>query len=1354
MKNVSRLFAALPMLGTALLLSAGPVEAATDKVRLVWSDDPATTMTVGWRQMSGTFSEVRYRRKGTLAPWSSETGLIEHNFQNSVNGVSDVLNNSFVKLTYLAPDTDYEFQICDSDGCSQDYRWFRSAPATPEPVTFIAGGDSRRDSNNYGPNDEARRNGFRLVAKLRPLFVLFSGDYMSDGTFDEWLIWLDEWQLTQSPDGRMYPLVPTHGNHENDELDMVRDLFNVEGPAGNSAYGTYNALSFGGDLLRIWTLNTELEQGVGYSTFQNQSATNWNAQTTWLGNDLAAHAGVTWKVVNYHRPLRPHTSSKSEGLLRYSEWAPLFDQHDVDLAIESDTHMVKYTLPVNASLAPGNDEGFVAADFAQSEHGTVFIGEGSWGAPKRPIDDRKSWTLVNNSFWQFKHISVTPSTLDVRTVRFEGSSYPNGVTSDVAEITQAQQDADPTILPAGLDLWRPFEGDGPLRLPFSAMPVVKADAETVPDTGDEPGAPPGALYYNNFSNGFDTSYGSMQLVDRGCSDANWYIYNGVKASMNGYNASASDPNEVCDDWMILPPQDLASRSAITLTFESDYNYGGPALELYYSSSYDPIGNADFSIGTTWKPLAFDLPTTDGYTLTPSGPVVIEAADIPAAERGSVYIAYRYVSTGRLSNDGRIWEVDNVAIVDGIQIPPEPTSESFDGGTLGSWQAVSVTSSNTWGVDAVGGRTAAKMNNQYAFANGDDWLVSPALGVSVADNTAEFNFSYWYQGATAQVPETDNLQLLIYPGCGLTGSYTPQQITAAPWQLLQNSFPATEAVWTDNAAIDLSAYDGQTVCLAFRYRDGGLATARTWAVDDLALGAIVPVTSDPVPAKAAGRLRVASFNTLLADRGAGALVAQLAGGNDSQARGVAEIIQRVNPDIALLNEFDYDAAGSAVATFKSQYLAVSQNGQAPVDYPYHYIAAVNTGVQPESEGDPDCDFNGPNGCQPGDVAGNGYDDPEDAYGFGNYPGAYGMVVLSKYPIDTANIRSFRKLKWQDMPGNLMPTTFYDADEQAVFRLSSKSHWDVPVNVDGEIVHLLGSHPTPPVFDGSEDRNGRRNHDEIRLWEDYVSRTGSDCYIYDDDNIYGCLGEKQRFVIMGDQNADPVYGDTFNGAILQLLNNPRVDGSFTPRSSGGAGATAGLTATADFGLRADYVLPSAAGLQIRMDDCDPADPALSCGIFWPRTGDPQRVLTGSCSASGPGCASSDHRMVWLDLAIVPDSDGDGVPDDVDSCVADANPTQDDLDHDLVGDACDPDKDGDRMLDTWEDQYQLDSSNPDDALIDSDNDGVINVDEFDNGTNPRLDENSVGPATEQVPLPAGVLVLLGALLTSLAWRIQRRG
>ena len=231
--------------------------------------------------------------------------------------------------------------------------------------------------------------------------------------------------------------------------------------------------------------------------------------------------------------------------------------------------------------------------------------------------------------------------------------------------------------------------------------------------------------------------------------------------------------------------------------------------------------------------------------------------------------------------------------------------------------------------------------------------------------------------------------------------------------------------------------------------------------------------------------------------------------------MAEVIQRVRPDVLLINEFDFDAEGLAARLFQQNYLSVGHNGAWPIAYRYRFVALSNTGIPSGF----DLDNNGAVGGL------------NDAFGFGAYPGQFGMAVYSRYPILRHHVRTFQHFLWKDMPGALLPddpatpapADWYSAEELAVFRLSSKSHWDVPVLVGGKVIHTLVSHPTPPVFDGPEDRNGTRNHDEIRFWADYVlsSRSG---YIYDDDGKRGGLEPGARFVIMGDQNADPFDGDS--------------------------------------------------------------------------------------------------------------------------------------------------------------------------------------------------------------------------------------
>jgi hypothetical protein len=396
-----------------------------------------------------------------------------------------------------------------------------------------------------------------------------------------------------------------------------------------------------------------------------------------------------------------------------------------------------------------------------------------------------------------------------------------------------------------------------------------------------------------------------------------------------------------------------------------------------------------------------------------------------------------------------------------------------------------------------------------------------------------------------------------------------------------------------------------------------STVRTGAV------ALFFAAAGVLPAAAADSahptIRIATFNASLNRSTPGSLDRDLSTPNDAQARAVAEIIQRVRPDILLLQEFDYDANGTSLLKFEANYLERGQNGAKPIQFTYHFFTESNTGIPSGFDLDND-----------GRVAGGA-----DALGFGEFPGQYAMMLLSRFPIDEARARTFRKFLWRDMPEAKLPddpatpapADWYSDVELAALPLSSKSHWDVPIRIGKRTLHVFASHPTPPAFDGPEDRNGLRNHDEVRFWNDYIAEQK---YFRDDAGKRGGF-RGGPFIVMGDLNSDPVDGASIKDAIRSLLDNPRVNVLLTPSSPGGAEAAAqgGMNAsqtgdprsdTADFNdrsvgnLRVDYLLPS--------KDVT----VCAAGVYWPGQKEPLARLVW-----GEPAPSSDHRLVWIDVNV---------------------------------------------------------------------------------------------------------------------------
>jgi hypothetical protein len=353
------------------------------------------------------------------------------------------------------------------------------------------------------------------------------------------------------------------------------------------------------------------------------------------------------------------------------------------------------------------------------------------------------------------------------------------------------------------------------------------------------------------------------------------------------------------------------------------------------------------------------------------------------------------------------------------------------------------------------------------------------------------------------------------------------------------------------------------------------------------------------------IRVATFNASLARKGPGLLLQDILKGKSKQIANIVAIIQKIRPDVLLINEVDHDLENLALIEFLKVLAKDTKNGKG-IHYPHFYAPPQNVGL--------------PSGQ---DLNGDGkLGTPSDAFGFGEFPGQYAMALVSRFPINRQQAQDFSHVLWKQVPNVEMPKSKdgFDFPSYAalhVMRLSSKGHWDVPITMpNGDVLHVLASHPTPPIFDGPEDLNGIRNQAEILFWNAYIQEN------FNDPNA--------KFVVMGDMNADPRDGEGSHSAISTLLSNgflldpkPKSKGAVEADETQGYANTSHLgdpaLDTADWrddrgpgNLRVDYVLPSKSFI-IR-----------DAGVFWPTPSEPDYNLIGS-----NGRASSDHRLVWVDL-----------------------------------------------------------------------------------------------------------------------------
>jgi hypothetical protein len=439
-----------PLLRSALLatlLFSTAALAETARFRVVWSGDPSTSATIGWDQLEGDNPVLYYGTKDV----DGDPEKFEHSMKPTRNVPNyRGMNNMFVSLENLEADQKYYFVVKDSQQVSYQF-WFRTAPDKPKAFTFVAGGDTK----SYGSALVAGRESNMMTRKLRPLFVLFSGDFNSGSGLStgRWQQWFDDWfLLTTTDDNRLTPIVPVHGNHEDGDKTVLHNLFDVP-YQGDNQENIYFDTAFG-NFFSILALNSQIKAE--------------GAQTEWLEKNLKKYEGRTFKVAAYHKPFFPHTTRKRENQHLYDLWANLFFTHGLDLSFDADSHISKMTFPIRPSDEEGSHMGFIRDD----KKGTMYIGEGSWGAGPRSTDDLKPWTLRAGAFNQVKWLHVfpeqdgKPARIDIRTV-ITAKENEAGLMIPYSHEVVPLKEGEEFNIPEGIELFNTEPYGDVISYPFS-----------------------------------------------------------------------------------------------------------------------------------------------------------------------------------------------------------------------------------------------------------------------------------------------------------------------------------------------------------------------------------------------------------------------------------------------------------------------------------------------------------------------------------------------------------------------------------------------------------------------------------------------------------------------------------------------------------------------------------------------------------------------------------------------------------------------------------------------------------------------------------------------------------------------
>jgi 3',5'-cyclic AMP phosphodiesterase CpdA len=290
-----------------------------------------------------------------------------------------------IMMPGLKPDTEYSYSIDSKAGGT-----FKTFPKDKDaPVHFLIYGDSRT-------NPEGHKKIGQTMKKVKPLFILHSGDYVTKGEEEEQ--WREQYFTPIADLIKNIPVFTAVGNHER-ESDWYHIFFSQP---GNERYYSFDA-----GCVHVVVLDSMIRSLEGIKK-----------QAKWLEKDLKGSKAAWTFAVFHHPPFSLRAAGQS--MIVINHYIPLFYKYGVDFVFTGHDHYYKRKRP-----------------FKSGKNVISFIVSAGGGAHLRKVKPEE-WDVIGKSVFHFTRIKASPSRITIEAVDANGVRFDKLVVdkNNLAQYTQ------------------------------------------------------------------------------------------------------------------------------------------------------------------------------------------------------------------------------------------------------------------------------------------------------------------------------------------------------------------------------------------------------------------------------------------------------------------------------------------------------------------------------------------------------------------------------------------------------------------------------------------------------------------------------------------------------------------------------------------------------------------------------------------------------------------------------------------------------------------------------------------------------------------------------------------------------